>query len=165
VSCHSSTVLGFATPTWHLPPAADNWNKNSDPNVVREHILEMGPGLYTHFLGEGSNAQPLVQWGFFNGPDTNGGTGLIKAGAVPAGGPNAGQIPSGALLDWIQYKANVEEWLCLERRIRGNPDLGLPDDVNCVQILCAAGSMPFLVLSLGALACTVRVRKFRRPHR
>jgi hypothetical protein len=114
VSCHSSAVLGFATPTWHLPPAADKWNKNSDPNVVRDHLLSgatagTGLDLYKHLLGEGADQQPLVQWGFFNGPDTTANGGVIKAGAVPAGGPNSGQIASNKLLDWEQYKTNVQE--------------------------------------------------------
>src|SRR5262245_56955155 len=68
--CHSANLLGFGPPDWKLPPAADEWNDSSDPNAVREHIMELGPALYNHLVGEGANKTPLVHWAFFNGHDT-----------------------------------------------------------------------------------------------
>jgi len=163
--------LGFASPTWHLPPAEDNWNSNTDPNTVRDHLIfgtSTGTGfqLYTHLVGEGADKQPLVQWGFYNGPDTTGGGlgGSIKAGAVPLGGPNSGQIPIGGMLDWNAYKSAVEEWLCVEKQL-GNNNLGLPDNVNCFEILCGMGGLPFPLVTFGVLACFVTVRKYRRTRR
>src|SRR5262249_15632909 len=113
-TCHSSAVVGFTNPAWHRAPDIDHWDKNSDPDTIRDHILGFGRGLYTHLVGEGADQQPLVQWCFFNGPDTTANGGVIKAGGVPTGGPHTGQISSADLLDWDQYKANVQEWLCLE---------------------------------------------------
>jgi len=172
-TCHTSTILGFTSPTWHLPPAEDNWNFFSDPNLIRDHLISgasTGTGfmLYTHLVGEGADKQPLVQWCFFNGPDTTGGGlgGTINAGKVPAGGVHSGQIPTGELLDWTSYKSAVEEWLCTEKLI-GNNDLGLPDSVNCFQIVfCGTGGMmPFMVVTFGALACVATVRRIRRHRR
>lgn len=131
--CHSATLLGFGPPDWKLPPVADEWNDSSDPNAVREHIMELGPNLYNHLVGEGANKAPLVQWAFFNGPDTGPNAGQIHAGRVPTGGTGqehpSGQIDNVDLLDWNKFKTAVQEWMCLEAKIPGSPDLGLPPNV------------------------------------
>jgi hypothetical protein len=133
--CHSSTLLGFGPPDWKLPPDVDKWSDSSDPDAVREHIMELGPSLYNHLVGEGANKAPLVQWAFFNGPDTGPGAGQIHAGKVPTGGTGqehpSGQIDNVDLLDWNEFKTAVHEWLCLEAIIPGSPDLGLPPSVTC----------------------------------
>lgn len=133
--CHSATLLGFGPPDWKLPPVVDEWSVSSDPDAVREHIMELGPNLYNHLVGEGANNAPLVQWAFFNGPDTGPGAGQIHAGKVPTGGTGqehpSGQIDDVDLLDWNEFKIAVHEWMCLEAEIPGSPDLGLPLSVTC----------------------------------
>src|SRR5262249_18628217 len=54
-TCHSSAVVGFTNPAWHRAPDIDHWDKNSDPDTIRDHILGFGPGLYTHLVGEGAD--------------------------------------------------------------------------------------------------------------
>lgn len=139
-------LLGF--PGWVQAPIADKWNSaSSDSNVIRAHILLAGPttgvNLYKHLCGSGPDKAPLVQWAFFNGPDTGSGAGQIHAGVVPPGGLHhpTGQITLAEpdMLDWHKFcdippfptLGAVPAWMCLEKKIPGAPDLGLPPTVVC----------------------------------
>jgi len=139
--CHGPGIVGFpvlgkmppsplALP-WIDPPENNTFKKDEDSNKIRTQILAIkGADIHRHLLGTGENADPLVQWAFFNAPDELGNPGpppgFIKVGVLPNR-----TIPDAELLDFEAFKKAVEEWICLEAKVPGNPAFNLPATLVC----------------------------------
>ncbi len=124
-TCHTPGVVGFNN--WVEAPDPTKWNALSDPDTVRSQIITLkGPNLFRHLLGEGVNADPFVQWCFFNAPvdppDTT------KPGFVPPP-PNGTMMDVSKLMDYTAFTLAVKEWLCLEAKVPGSTPLTQAGDV------------------------------------
>jgi hypothetical protein len=118
-------------------PDETKWVATTDPETVRTQIIALkGNTLYNHLVGTGANAALAVQWGFKNSPDipTNPHVAPDKHGWTPGG-----VINDTDLLDGPSFVDAVNHWMCLEAKISGSPDLGLPTSgpgaVDCNAVL------------------------------